>query len=113
MVDPDPVLDALRAQYRASLPDKWSELEQYWQAVRADTEAERREGLRRLQRRAHKLAGSAGSYGFEAIGAAAEALDDLLESQLDSERPGMDPEPHPELIARFRALTEAMRRASE
>lgn len=56
--------EALRARFHARLPERWREIEG------ADTPAERVAAL-------HRLAGAAGIYGYEEIGRAAAAAEDL------------------------------------
>lgn len=71
----------LRA-YVESLPRKRARIEECWVRVQAtDFSSAAMAELRTL---AHRLAGSAGSYGFEALGETAAALDEAL----DSEAPG-------------------------
>jgi HPt (histidine-containing phosphotransfer) domain-containing protein len=69
---PDPSIDALlegvRTQFAGSLPDKAANIG----ALLA------RGAWAEARRAAHKLRGSAGSYGFAEIGAVAGAIEDLL-----------------------------------
>jgi CheY-like chemotaxis protein/HPt (histidine-containing phosphotransfer) domain-containing protein len=70
--------EALTQRYRASLPEKQSELAlawEQWLAAPADHAAKLR-----FQSLVHKLAGSAGLYGFEDLGRQARTLDGLLSS---------------------------------
>lgn len=72
----------LRA-YVASLPEKQARIEECWLQVQAtDFSPGSMAGLRDL---AHRLAGSAGSYGFDSLGEAAKTLDEAL----DIEAPGV------------------------
>ena len=69
--------------YVASLPDKQARIEACWLQVQAtDFSPSSMAGLRDL---AHRLAGSAGSYGFDSLGEAAATLDEAL----DIEVPGV------------------------
>lgn len=77
---------ALQAQltrkFIASLPDKQARFEQCWREVQASGWSP--EPLARLRTLAHRLAGSAGSYGFDDLGALALRLDVSLETKADS-----------------------------
>lgn len=69
----NPRLDALQARYHASLGGKRADIEQAWSAVRANcADTASQETLLRL---IHRLAGSAESYGFVAIGKIAARVD--------------------------------------
>ena len=78
---------ALQAQltrrFIASLPDKRASFEQCWKEVQASSWSP--EPLGQLRTLAHRLAGSAGSYGFENLGAIALRLDISLAEKADSE----------------------------
>jgi HPt (histidine-containing phosphotransfer) domain-containing protein len=67
MSDIDEQLAAARAQYASRLPSKLDAIEQL--AARGAWDD--------AQRAAHKLHGSAATYGFEAVGEAAAALEKL------------------------------------
>lgn len=70
-------LQALQSRYQTSLPNKRASVELAWRALCADsTDPARLESLTRL---VHRLAGSAGSYGYEEIGEIAGSADALLE----------------------------------
>jgi HPt (histidine-containing phosphotransfer) domain-containing protein len=71
-LEPDPSMDALlavvRSEFAASLPAKAADIEAYiehgaWSDAR---------------RAAHRLRGSAGTYGFAAVSTVAGAIEDLL-----------------------------------
>ncbi len=68
-------LAALTRVYVAALPDKRADLERLWVACADAATDEAWQALRTL---AHRLSGSAPNYGFEALGAAARALDTRL-----------------------------------
>lgn len=71
----------LRRQYVAGLPVRRAALAEAWGAcVDAGDEAP----WQRLRDVAHKLAGSASSYGFEALGQMARELDRLLSGRAPS-----------------------------
>lgn len=77
MGDVDFRLDALQQRYCSSLAEKLGAIECAWSAVRIDcNDIANQEALLSL---AHRLAGSAGSYGFFEIGKAAAEVDALLE----------------------------------
>ena len=66
-------LQQMRDHYKQSLPDKKAELEASWATCREA--AWQGESVAELKGLAHKLGGSAGLYGFDALGKAARALD--------------------------------------
>ena len=69
-------LDQQRADYRRTLPEKIAQIHALWNAVAgADDTALPAE----LERLVHTLAGTAGTLGFHEVGAAARALELLLE----------------------------------
>lgn len=77
----------LLERYLDSLPDKRAAIEAAWRRVRSDGwKARDAAGLRVL---AHRLAGSAGSYGLEALGIAAGALDESLAPPVENARRGV------------------------
>lgn len=69
---------ALRAEYRAALPQRLHAIEQLRAALAAGTlpAGQRRE----LQRQLHSLAGSGKTFGLPEVGAAARAAEALLEA---------------------------------
>lgn len=96
-------LDQLRREYVASLPGKRAVLQGAWRAwCHAPSSASARENFKL---RVHRLAGSAGSYGFEDLGRAALELDRLLvESDAAT--------PSPAIRASWQALADELDRAS-
>jgi diguanylate cyclase (GGDEF)-like protein len=68
-------LGALRDAYAASLPAKLDELAVQYRALSADNGSQ---SLQLLHASAHKLAGSAGTFGFEDTGNAARRLEHIL-----------------------------------
>ena len=82
MIHDDPRMDALRKRYADSLADKRAALVGAWEAWRAADRSSAH--LRELAMQAHRLAGSAGSYGYDALGASAGALDRLATSMQDA-----------------------------
>jgi HPt (histidine-containing phosphotransfer) domain-containing protein len=71
----DEALRGLRASYREKLPDQLGELTE---KLRASREAGGSEAFLQAREIAHRLAGTAGSYGLGDIGAALEKIDDAL-----------------------------------
>ncbi len=66
-------LDAQRADYRRSLPQRLAQIESLWrQVLNGEAPAE---ALASLERCAHSLAGSGGTFGFAALGDAARVLE--------------------------------------
>jgi len=70
-------LDEQRADYKAALPKKMAEVHALWALAAPGGDAA--QPLADLQRLAHTLAGTAGTLGFREVGAAAKALELLLE----------------------------------
>ena len=82
-------LKALGAEYEAKLPARLRELDACFKRLPTDGGAgESREGLENLMALAHKLSGSAGTFGFMALGNAAEKLENDCQARLD--QPGLD-----------------------
>jgi CheY-like chemotaxis protein/HPt (histidine-containing phosphotransfer) domain-containing protein len=73
-------LTALNERYRGSLPEKRSAIMAAFAAWRADLGE--LEHLREMNRLLHKLAGSAGGYGYARLGESARAADGLLHEWL-------------------------------
>ena len=64
-------LEAQRADYRSSLPQRLDQIESLWrQALNGEAQA-----LASLERCAHNLAGSGATFGFAALGDAARVLE--------------------------------------
>ncbi len=66
-------LEALRADYRRSLPQRLDQIESLWRQVQNDKAPA--EALESLERCAHNLAGSGATCGFAALGDAARVLE--------------------------------------
>jgi HPt (histidine-containing phosphotransfer) domain-containing protein len=82
-------LDELHLRYRTSLADKAEELETLWPLP---TSTPARERVPVLRQALHKLAGSAGSYGYSDIGAQARLLEQWLSAWgAGGPRPGAKP----------------------
>lgn len=65
--------EELQRMYREALPEKHASLEREWQAIRGGAEAEPH--AQALRRQLHQLSGSAGAYGYEAMGELARDLE--------------------------------------
>lgn len=77
MKDADARLAGLNERYRASLPIKRAGVELAWQTYCANAGSP--VSLEGLQRIVHRIAGSAPSYGYPAIGALASEADEQLD----------------------------------
>ena len=86
MTPTDPVflafLQAQRADYWRSLPQRLAQIESLWcQVLNGEAPAE---ALASLERCAHRLAGSGGTFGFPALGDAARVLELAVNPLLDA-----------------------------
>jgi chemotaxis protein histidine kinase CheA len=72
---------ALAAEYRATLPEKFGELESMWSAVR---EGGSFEGLDSLRRALHTIAGTAGTFGLGGVTDSARAAERFLDAYCES-----------------------------
>lgn len=77
----DEVLKALRGDYLIELPDRVAEMNEFFDKARSDEEKQV-EWLTEAHTIAHRLAGTAGSYGFAELGRAAAELDQYLKRLL-------------------------------
>ena len=77
----DEVLKALRGDYLIELPDRVAEMNEFFDKARSDVEKQV-EWLTEAHTIAHRLAGTAGSYGFAELGRAAAELDQYLKKLL-------------------------------
>jgi CheY-like chemotaxis protein/HPt (histidine-containing phosphotransfer) domain-containing protein len=115
--DDDPIFAELRDEYRGRLVDDAARLEKLWSEFEASTEIERRTLLAaEMMRLTHGLSGSAASFGFAAIGAAARPLDADITAAIEAssglfERGTKWAEPLARLIALCRAV--AMRQDAQ
>ncbi len=78
------VLANLRSEYLNELPERLSEMKEYFKNARADQEKQL-EWLGKAHVIAHRLAGTAGSYGFAELSSAAANLDLYLKNLLKNE----------------------------
>lgn len=74
------------ARYLHSLPRKKSDLQTAWDEAQRQSWSVRTAG--HFKTLVHRLAGSAGSYGYDELGRAAKCLDHLLGSMPHEEAPG-------------------------
>jgi len=72
-------LEAQRAEYRRSLPDKMASIDTLWAQAQQDGAAGH-EALVTLHRVAHTIHGTAGTYGFRPTGDAAHALEEAAKA---------------------------------
>ncbi len=75
-------LQAQRVDYRCSLPQRLAQIESLWhQVLNGEAPAQ---ALASLERCAHRLAGSGGTFGFAALDDAARVLELAVNPLLDS-----------------------------
>ncbi|HZW13986.1 MAG TPA: Hpt domain-containing protein [Noviherbaspirillum sp.] len=86
--DPDAALLAIQAAYTAQLPERLREIGGYLQHCLSEPHID--EHYQHLLMRLHKLAGSAGTFGFAELGRRATELEILLDSYLKGMSPGSD-----------------------
>ena len=105
-------LFALNERYRASLPEKRAAIFAAWSDWRSDVST--LASLQELCRMLHKLAGSAGAYGFIRLGESARAADALLHEWLSDAPDALDQRQaltrsiEPLILAIHDLFTEAM-----
>jgi HPt (histidine-containing phosphotransfer) domain-containing protein len=75
-------LEQLRQRYALSLPDKADQLTDQWIEVRR--EPCNRAALTDVHQQVHRLSGSAPAYGFEALGAIAQEIDNRIATWLNA-----------------------------
>jgi HPt (histidine-containing phosphotransfer) domain-containing protein len=78
------VLAGLRDEYSKELPERLSEMKEYFKKAKVDEEKQL-EWLVQAHTIAHRLAGTAGSYGFAEMSAAAANLDLYMKNLLKNE----------------------------
>ncbi len=97
-------IKALRDEYEAKLPGRLRELDACFKQLPPDDGAgESRQELENLMVLAHKLSGSAGTFGFTALGVAAEKLENACQAYLD-ESGGLPSGGHGELAGLLAAV---------
>lgn len=72
------LVDQQRLQYIDGLPNKAKKIGRFMQAMKKAGGTEKAEPLEQLFQQLHRLAGSAGSYGFDSLGHAASVADRYL-----------------------------------
>ncbi len=98
-------IEALRAEYRAGLPDKLAELDGLWRGLASGAMQPGR--LADLRRGLHSLAGSARTFGVAGVGEAAAAAESWLEPYCNR---GAVPGPAEQ--AEFRRLLDALKQTA-
>ena len=93
----------LLSKYIASLPQKRARMENCWQRLQSSDW--RADALAKLKGEAHRLAGSAGSYGLEELGALALNLEESLKSSASSAQQRSD------ITLQFNHLVRALDKA--
>ncbi len=98
-------LEAKRADYRRSLPQRLAQIASLWrQVLNGEAPAE---ALASLERCAHRLAGSGGSFGFAALGDAARVLELTVNPLLDAAQ-ALTPEAQSEVSRAVEALQRSL-----
>ena len=78
-------IEAQRTDCRRTLPEKVARIEALWQDVRQAKEAQDKLGV--LERMAHNLHGTSGTYGFRDLSHASHALELAVRALLDAGAP--------------------------
>ncbi|NQV54754.1 MAG: Hpt domain-containing protein [Rhodospirillales bacterium] len=74
-------LEELKKSYVSQLDERISALESAWEiAVHSATQTERVDGVRKLNELSHKLAGSAGTFGFSELSKVASKIESHSEN---------------------------------
>lgn len=76
-------IEAQRADYRRTLPEKMTQIETLWQGARQASEAPDN-NLSTLERLAHSLHGTAGTYGFRDLSHAGHTLELAVRALMDT-----------------------------
>lgn len=103
--------DELQRMYRESLPEKRVALQTAWKALQSDADAGT--PAQALKYQLHQLAGSAGAYGYEAMGEMARGLEKRIVQWLVPPAPersaarGLAAELAPLMNLLFAAITAA------
>jgi HPt (histidine-containing phosphotransfer) domain-containing protein len=74
--------DALRIEYRKSLPAKLDRIEALWDLILKGMQDDTR--LEQLKKELHTIAGSAGTFGLPQVGLAARTAEDCLGEAADA-----------------------------
>ena len=75
-------IEAQRADYQRTLPEKMAQIETLWQGARRAGEAP--DKLSTLERLAHSLHGTAGTYGFRDLSHAGHTLELAVRALMDT-----------------------------
>lgn len=75
-------IEAQRADYQRTLPEKMTQIETLWQGARQAGEAP--DKLSTLERLAHSLHGTAGTYGFRDLSHAGHTLELAVRALIDA-----------------------------
>ena len=75
-------IEAQRADYRCTLPEKMTQIEALWHDARQDGMAP--DKLSTLERLAHSLHGTAGTYGFRDLSHAGHVLELAVRALMDA-----------------------------
>ena len=94
-------IERIRTQFLAGLPEQVTQLEAAVAGLDGSHGAARLDALRCASATAHALAGSAGSFGYPALGAAAAALESSLNAAADDRGSNPAGGAHAELLQRF------------
>lgn len=78
-------LDQQRLEYRRCLPLKIADIESLWRDVKSGEDVAGQ--LAALERLAHTLAGTAGTFGFMEVSLAAKHLEEVLQNALKTAQP--------------------------
>lgn len=99
--DVSAALAALRQMYASELPERLAQINAAWEEVRARPGTQ---SLRALHMLAHRLAGSAACYNFDAVSARARAVETHVQAMLEGAAPADD-------LGRLEELLQALREA--
>lgn len=99
-------IDRLHERYRVSMAEKADELEALWPLP---TSSPAKDRIPLLRQTLHRLAGSAGSYGFTEIGAQARLLEQWLSAFTGGGGPRPGAKPPLRMVQAFLQLIEQLR----
>jgi chemotaxis protein histidine kinase CheA len=99
-------LAALTAQFAERLPVRLEAMDKAFQGLASDA-GEALTALKALRNEAHKLSGTAGTFGFEDLGTAAQALEEFCDPLIAAGRP-VTQEERRALGARLAALKKSV-----
>ena len=99
-------IERLHERYRTSMAEKANELEALWPLP---TSSPAKDRIPVLRQTLHRLAGSAGSYGFTEIGAQARLLEQWLSAFTGGGGPRPGAKPPLRMVQAFLQLIERLR----